>query len=145
MLGTTGLVLTVTVAITAIVAIRLVRPLRALTNAARDPSGRHLRIPITTKDEIGYLAAALNELSERRERTDEQRRVMVSDIAHELPDPAQQHTRLAGRGPGRSGGPELVARRPRSRRKRTCCSTSSTTSRCSPRPTPAPCASTPAR
>ncbi|KOV19140.1 HAMP domain-containing sensor histidine kinase [Streptomyces caelestis] len=86
-LGTTGLVLTVTVAITAIVAIRLVRPLRALTNAARDPSGRHLRIPITTKDEIGYLAAALNELSERRERTDEQRRVMVSDIAHELRTP----------------------------------------------------------
>ncbi|MDC2949530.1 sensor histidine kinase [Streptomyces heilongjiangensis] len=86
-LGTTGLVLTVTITITAMVAIRLVRPLRALANAARDPSGRHLRVPITTKDEISYLAAALNELSERRERTDEQRRVMVSDIAHELRTP----------------------------------------------------------
>ncbi|MFJ4946477.1 sensor histidine kinase [Streptomyces albidoflavus] len=84
-LGTTGLVLTVTV--TALIAIRLIRPLRMLTNAARDPSGRHLQIPITTKDEIGYLAAALNELSERRERTDEQRKVMVNDIAHELRTP----------------------------------------------------------
>ncbi|EGX59970.1 two-component system histidine kinase [Streptomyces zinciresistens K42] len=86
-LGTTGLILTVTTAITAVVAIRLIRPLRTLTDAARDPSGRHLRMPLTTKDEISYLAAALNELSERRERTDQQRRVMVSDIAHELRTP----------------------------------------------------------
>ncbi|MGP4007702.1 sensor histidine kinase [Streptomyces sp. 4N124] len=86
-LATTGLVLAAAIAVTAVIAIRLVRPLRALTNAARAPSGRHLRIPVTTKDETGYLAAALNDLSERRERTDEQRRVMVSDIAHELRTP----------------------------------------------------------
>ncbi|MEV0225706.1 HAMP domain-containing sensor histidine kinase [Streptomyces sp. NPDC050704] len=86
-LATTGLVLAGTIAVTAVIAIRLVRPLRALTNAARAPSGRHLRIPVTAKDETGYLAAALNDLSERRERTDEQRRVMVSDIAHELRTP----------------------------------------------------------
>ncbi|MEU0804921.1 HAMP domain-containing sensor histidine kinase [Streptomyces sp. NPDC005970] len=86
-LTTTGLVLAATIAVTAVIAIRLVRPLRALANAARAPSGRHLRIPVTTKDETGYLAAALNDLSERRERTDEQRRVMVSDIAHELRTP----------------------------------------------------------
>ncbi|ANS62428.1 putative two-component system sensor kinase [Streptomyces lincolnensis] len=86
-LATTGLVLAATIAVTAVIAIRLVRPLRALTHAARAPTGRHLRIPVTTKDETGYLAAALNDLSERRERTDEQRRVMVSDIAHELRTP----------------------------------------------------------
>ena len=86
-LVTTGLVLAATVAVTAVIATRLVRPLRALTHAARAPSGRHVRIPVTAKDETGYLAAALNDLSERRERTDEQRRVMVSDIAHELRTP----------------------------------------------------------
>lgn len=86
-LATTGLVLAVTIAVTAVIAIRLVRPLRALTHAARAPGGRHLRIPVTAKDETGYLAAALNDLSERRERTDEQRRVMVNDIAHELRTP----------------------------------------------------------
>ncbi|MFI0510203.1 sensor histidine kinase [Streptomyces sp. WSLK1-5] len=86
-LATTGLVLAATVAVTAVIATRLVRPLRLLTNAARAPSGRHVRIPVTAKDETGYLAAALNDLSERRERTDEQRRVMVSDIAHELRTP----------------------------------------------------------
>ncbi|WP_128382454.1 sensor histidine kinase [Streptomyces cavernae] len=86
-LATTGLVLAGTIAVTAVIAIRLVRPLRALTNAARSPSGRDLRIPVTAKDETGYLAAALNDLSERRERTDQQRRVMVNDIAHELRTP----------------------------------------------------------
>ncbi|MFI0502357.1 sensor histidine kinase [Streptomyces albogriseolus] len=86
-LATTGLVLAATVAVTAVIATRLVRPLRALTHAARAPSGRHVRIPVTAKDETGFLAAAFNELSERRERTDEQRRVMVSDIAHELRTP----------------------------------------------------------
>ncbi|MFE8910492.1 sensor histidine kinase [Streptomyces globisporus] len=86
-LVTTGLVLAATIAVTSVIAIRLVRPLRALTNAARAPAGRHLRIPVTSKDETGYLAAALNDLSERRERTDEQRRTMVSDIAHELRTP----------------------------------------------------------
>ncbi|NEA97006.1 HAMP domain-containing histidine kinase [Actinospica acidiphila] len=86
-LATTGLVLAATVAVTAVIATRLVRPLRALTHAARDPSGSHVRIPVTAKDETGYLAAAFNELSERRQRTDEQRRVMVSDIAHELRTP----------------------------------------------------------
>ncbi|MFJ8805897.1 sensor histidine kinase [Streptomyces sp. NPDC102490] len=86
-LATTGLVLAATIAVTGVIAIRLVRPLRALTRAARAPGGRHLRIPVTAKDETGYLAAALNDLSERRERTDEQRRVMVSDIAHELRTP----------------------------------------------------------
>jgi two-component system, OmpR family, sensor histidine kinase BaeS len=86
-LAATGLVLAGTIAVTAVIATRLVRPLRALTNAARAPSDRHLRIPVTAKDETGYLAAALNDLSERRERTDEQRRVMVSDIAHELRTP----------------------------------------------------------
>ncbi|SDF44078.1 two-component system, OmpR family, sensor histidine kinase BaeS [Streptomyces griseoaurantiacus] len=84
---TTGLVLAATVAVTVVVATRLVRPLRALAQAARAPSGRHLPVPVTAKDETGHLAAALNDLSERRERTDEQRRVMVSDIAHELRTP----------------------------------------------------------
>ncbi|AZM59626.1 MULTISPECIES: sensor histidine kinase [unclassified Streptomyces] len=85
--GTTALVLAVTIALTTVIAVRLVRPLRALADAARAPDGRHLRIPVTTKDETGYLAAALNDLSERRERTEEQRRAMVSDIAHELRTP----------------------------------------------------------
>ncbi|ELS50497.1 sensor histidine kinase [Streptomyces viridochromogenes] len=85
--GAAGLVLAVTVAVTAVVATRLVRPLRALTAAAQQPPELHVRVPVTTRDETGILAAALNELTERRERLEAQRKAMVSDIAHELRSP----------------------------------------------------------
>jgi two-component system sensor histidine kinase BaeS len=83
--GVTALVLTVTIAITALVAVRLIRPLRALTAAAQDPSGGPARVG--GRGEIGVLAAALNDLSERRERADAQRKDLVRDVAHELRTP----------------------------------------------------------
>ncbi|MGY4981174.1 HAMP domain-containing sensor histidine kinase [Streptomyces sp. 900105755] len=85
--GAAGLVLAVTVAVTAVVATRLVRPLRALTAAAQQPPELHARAPVRTRDETGLLAEAFNDLTERRERLEEQRRAMVSDIAHELRSP----------------------------------------------------------
>ncbi|MES5820043.1 HAMP domain-containing sensor histidine kinase [Streptomyces sp. RG80] len=86
-IGVAGLVLAVTVAVTAVVATRLVRPLRALTAAAQQPPELHVRVPVTTRDETGILAAAFNDLTERRERLEAQRKAMVSDIAHELRSP----------------------------------------------------------
>jgi two-component system, OmpR family, sensor histidine kinase BaeS len=83
----TALVLSVAVALTVLVATRLVRPLRALAEAARHPTEPHARVPVTGKDEIGYLASAFNDLSQRRERLEEQREAMVSDVAHELRNP----------------------------------------------------------
>ncbi|MET9907575.1 HAMP domain-containing sensor histidine kinase [Streptomyces sp. NPDC006476] len=85
--GVGGLVLAVTVAVTAVVATRLVRPLRALTEAAQQPPELHVRVPVTTRDETGILAEAFNDLTERRERIEAQRKAMVSDIAHELRSP----------------------------------------------------------
>ncbi|MCS0606172.1 HAMP domain-containing histidine kinase [Streptomyces sp. LP11] len=85
--GAAGLVLAVTVAVTAVVAVRLVRPLRALTEAAGAPPELHVRVPVTTRDETGILAEAFNDLAERRERLEAQRKAMVSDIAHELRSP----------------------------------------------------------
>jgi len=85
--GVAGLVLALTVAVTALVATRLVRPLRALTQAAQQPPEQHVRVPVTTQDETGILALAFNELTERRERMEAQRKAMVSDIAHELRTP----------------------------------------------------------
>lgn len=85
--GAAGLVLLVTVAVTVVVGTRLVRPLRALADAARRPVEEHQRVPVTTNDEIGYLAAAFNDLSQRRERVEGQRKAMVSDVAHELRTP----------------------------------------------------------
>jgi two-component system, OmpR family, sensor histidine kinase BaeS len=80
----TGGVLIVAILVTVLVGRRLVRPLRTLTAAAIDDRPR---VPVTTRDEIGYLANALNDLSERREQTEQQRKAMVSDVAHELRTP----------------------------------------------------------
>ncbi|MCX4767563.1 HAMP domain-containing histidine kinase [Streptomyces sp. NBC_01275] len=85
--GTAGLVLALTVAVSAVVATRLVRPLRALTVAAQQPPDQHARVPVTTRDETGILAEAFNDLAERRERLEAQRKALVSDVAHELRSP----------------------------------------------------------
>ncbi|GHG26491.1 MULTISPECIES: sensor histidine kinase [Amycolatopsis] len=79
----TGGVLVLAVALTALVARRLSRPLRALTEAAQQDRPA----PVKSRDEVGYLAAAFNDLTARRERIEEQRKAMVSDIAHELRNP----------------------------------------------------------
>jgi two-component system, OmpR family, sensor histidine kinase BaeS len=79
----TGAVLLATILVTVLVGRRLVRPLRNLADATelRTPA------PVSTRDEIGRLARALNDSAERRNRADEQRRIMVSDVAHELRTP----------------------------------------------------------
>lgn len=79
----TGAVLALTVAFTVLVGMRLVRPLRALAAAA----GAREPMPVAGRDEIGHLATVLNDLSERRDRSERQRKAMISDIAHELRNP----------------------------------------------------------
>jgi two-component system sensor histidine kinase BaeS len=61
--------------------------LRALTAAARHPTDPHARVEVTGRDEIGALATAFNDLSDRRQRAEEQRQAMVRDVAHELRTP----------------------------------------------------------
>jgi two-component system sensor histidine kinase BaeS len=79
----TGGVLLVAILVAVLLGRRLVRPLRALADsaAAQAPA------PVTTRDEIGLLANALNEATRRRDRAEAQRRAMVGDIAHELRNP----------------------------------------------------------
>jgi two-component system sensor histidine kinase BaeS len=79
----TGGVLLVAILVTVLLGRRLVRPLRALTESAATQTPAL----VTTKDEIGYLATALNEAMTRRDEAEAQRRAMVGDIAHELRNP----------------------------------------------------------
>ncbi|GAA1647323.1 sensor histidine kinase [Actinoplanes couchii] len=81
--GVTGGVLLATILVTVLVGRRLVRPLRALTDAA----GGQAPVPAGGRDEIGRLARALNDSADRRDRAETQRRAMVSDVAHELRTP----------------------------------------------------------
>ncbi|BEL02908.1 HAMP domain-containing sensor histidine kinase [Actinoplanes sichuanensis] len=73
---TTGLVLVATIVVTVLAGRRLVRPLRALAEAA----DRQAPVVVSGRDEIAHLARALNASAE-------QRRAMVNDVAHELRTP----------------------------------------------------------
>jgi len=83
----TALVLLLAVLVTVAVGTRLVRPLRALADAVRNPGDQPVLAPVTRTDEIGYLTNAFRDLSQRRQRAENQRKAMVSDIAHELRTP----------------------------------------------------------
>ncbi|MFC6086100.1 sensor histidine kinase [Sphaerisporangium aureirubrum] len=87
--GVAALVLLITVTVTVIAGVPLVRPLRALTGAARRMAEGDVtaRVEVTRGDEIGRLADAFNAMARRRERLEELRKAMVSDVAHELRTP----------------------------------------------------------
>ncbi|MFI1223392.1 MULTISPECIES: sensor histidine kinase [unclassified Streptomyces] len=87
--GAAALVLALTVGASVFAGARLVRPLHALTGAAqRMRDGEQpASVPVSTDDEIGRLATAFNDMSAHRARLEEQRKAMVSDVAHELRTP----------------------------------------------------------
>ncbi|MEV6794460.1 HAMP domain-containing sensor histidine kinase [Streptomyces sp. NPDC051320] len=87
--GVAALVLALTVGASILAGARLVRPLHALTSAAqRMRDGEDSEpVQVASDNEIGRLAAAFNDMSAHRARLEEQRKAMVSDVAHELRTP----------------------------------------------------------
>ncbi|MEM7110941.1 MAG: ATP-binding protein [Chloroflexota bacterium] len=69
----------------------LVRPIRALTTAARSMAAGNLKqqVPIESQDELGQLATAFNQMSHDLDAAAQQRRQMTADIAHDLSTPLQ--------------------------------------------------------
>ena len=65
------------------------RPVREVTAATQIVSGGDLgyQVPVRTKDELGELAIAFNKMSADLALSNEQRRQMTADIAHELRSP----------------------------------------------------------
>ena len=68
---------------------QIAAPVRRLTQAANNMSAGDLsqRVDVSNQDELGELAGAFNQMAERLELTEQQRRLMVADIAHELRNP----------------------------------------------------------
>ncbi|GAA0985585.1 hypothetical protein GCM10009551_035840 [Nocardiopsis tropica] len=87
--GVVLLVLVLTVVVSVAVSTRLVRPVRALTDAVRRMRAGQgtARVEVSDSGEIGQLAAAFNEMSEHLARLEDQRKAMVSDVSHELRTP----------------------------------------------------------
>ncbi|WP_019631613.1 sensor histidine kinase [Actinomadura atramentaria] len=74
--------------VSALLAARLVRPIRALTAAAQRMRDGDAAARVRGGDgEIGRLGAAFNDMSEHLARAERQRREMISDVSHELRTP----------------------------------------------------------
>jgi two-component system sensor histidine kinase BaeS len=67
----------------------LVRPLQRLKSAAEGIARGDLsqRVPVSSKDEVGELAATFNHMATELERAENLRRNMTADVAHELRTP----------------------------------------------------------
>jgi two-component system, OmpR family, sensor histidine kinase BaeS len=87
--GVTAVILVLAVGVSVLVATRLVRPVRAVTAAARRmrAGDGSARVMVRAKGEVGELGAAFNEMSEHLDRMERQRKAMVSDVSHELRTP----------------------------------------------------------
>lgn len=83
------LVALLTVGVAMLLASRVIRPVRALTDAARRMRAGDGTARATTSSrwEIAELTAAFNEMAEHVARTDRQRKELVNDISHELRTP----------------------------------------------------------
>ena len=67
----------------------LTRPLRELTRGAQDVADGVLdtQVPVRSRDELGELAVAFNQMNSNLSRSRDLRRQMTADIAHELRTP----------------------------------------------------------
>ncbi len=81
--GTAGLLLSIALAR------RILRPVEALTAAARRMEAGDLsqRVAVRGEDEIAGLARAFNAMADRRATAERLRRDLVNDVAHELRSP----------------------------------------------------------
>jgi signal transduction histidine kinase len=72
-----------------LLAMNLIRPLRALTQAAHNITQGQLeqQVKVSSKDEIGELALAFNSMSQEVARVNLSRREMTANIAHDLRTP----------------------------------------------------------
>ena len=89
LLAATALVGALAIAVTWVLARRIVRPIGELGAAARDLSAGNLsrRVDPCGSDEIGRLAVSFNAMASELERQHMLRRDLVHDVAHELRTP----------------------------------------------------------
>ncbi|HET6504875.1 MAG TPA: HAMP domain-containing sensor histidine kinase [Amycolatopsis sp.] len=87
--GVAALVAVLTIGVAMVLATRVIRPIRILTEATRRMrAGEHTaRARTSARWEIAELTAAFNEMAEHVAGTDRQRKELVNDISHELRTP----------------------------------------------------------
>ena len=82
-------ILVVAVVASLVASRRVLRPVRRLTEATQQMAAGELatRVPVTGHDEVARLGRSFNDMAQALGEADDQRRRMVSDVAHELRTP----------------------------------------------------------
>ena len=85
----TGVLLVISLVLAGILAKMFARPISNVTRAAREMAGGKLDIAlqVRSKDEIGQLTVALNELGAELQKTESLRRELIANVSHELRAP----------------------------------------------------------
>lgn len=113
---TTAMVLAVLAALagTAVIAIRVTRSVRRLSNATKAiaEGAFHEPLPVDSKDEIGELAKSFNSMAARLHEVDEMKEKFYSTVSHELRSPLNAMQEAAHLIEGKSAGP-LTAKQER--------------------------------
>ena len=91
---------------------KLTQPLNRLIPAIQKIAAGelHIRVPVTTRDEFGKVTEALNHMAQQLFRTEEARKHLTADVAHELRTPLsiiQCHMEMIQEG-GRDIPPETL-------------------------------------
>lgn len=85
----TAALIAFSIVIAIVLARKFSRPIRNLTGAARSLASGNLDIalPVKTRDEIGQLTDALNDLSHQLKTTENLRKELIANVSHELRAP----------------------------------------------------------
>lgn len=94
-LAAAAAVLVVTFCIMGVFSYRLVKPLRQMSAAAKSfgAGDFSVRVPVTSADEVGQLAVAINNMANSLSNSEGMRRSFIANVSHELKTPM---TTIAG-------------------------------------------------
>ncbi|QAY68848.1 HAMP domain-containing sensor histidine kinase [Xylanimonas protaetiae] len=83
------LVIVLSLVLTQVLARGMTSPLREMTAAVEAMASGHydLRVTATSRDEVGTLAAAFNQMAQDLESSDRTRRDLIANVSHELRTP----------------------------------------------------------
>lgn len=84
-----GIILLVALLIFGILSLSIIRPINRITRAVKEYAAGNLghTVEVHSNDEIGLLAAALNDMSSELEKTEEYQKRLIANVSHDFRSP----------------------------------------------------------
>lgn len=84
-----GVILLIALFVFGILSVSVIRPINKITKAVKEYSAGNLGyiVDVSVNDEIGLLAAALNDMSSELEKTEEYQKRLIANVSHDFRSP----------------------------------------------------------